>query len=132
MDGIFDLFHRGHLEAIKKCSQYGDEILIGIISDKDAISYKRKPIIKEEDRIEIIKNIKMVSEVICPCPLIMTEDFMNDNSIDLVIHGFNGEDDYNKQKSFFEIPIKLNKFRRIDYYKETSTTEIIQNIKNTN
>ena len=58
MDGVFDLFHRGHLESINKCLKYGDEIIIGIISDKDAESYKRKPIINQDDRSEIIKNLK--------------------------------------------------------------------------
>ena len=50
MDGIFDLYHRGHVESFKKCLKFGDELIIGVISDQDATKYKRKPIICEEDR----------------------------------------------------------------------------------
>ena len=129
MDGVFDLFHRGHLEAIKKCKQFGDEVIIGIISDRDCESYKRSPIINEEDRTEIIKNLKDVKDIIFPAPLIITEDFLNKNNIDIVVHVFSDESDLNKQSKFFEIPIKLNKFKTIKYYDKISTTEIINNIK---
>ena len=57
MDGVFDLFHRGHIESINKCLKFGDKIIIGIVSDKDAESYKRIPIFNQEDRCEIIKNL---------------------------------------------------------------------------
>lgn len=129
MDGVFDLFHIGHLEAIKKCKEFGDYIIIGIVSDYNCELYKRKPIIGEKDRVEIIKNLKLVDEVIEDCPLIITEDFINEFKIDLVVHSFSNEEDYNKQKVFFEVPIKLNKFKVIKYYDKLSTTDIINKIK---
>jgi len=129
MDGVFDLFHRGHLEAIKKCRTFGDIIIIGVVSDESCMTYKRKPIINEDDRVEIIKNLKDVDEIVFPCPLIVTEKFIVDNNIDIVIHGFSNESDLEKQKEFFEIPIKLNKFKTIKYYDKISTTDIINNIK---
>ena len=129
MDGVFDLFHRGHLEAIKKCKEFGEIVIIGVVSDKDSENYKRLPIINEEDRAEIIKNLKDVDEVIENCPLVITEKFINDNKIDIIIHGFSDESDLEKQKDFFEVPIKLNKFQSIKYYDKISTTDIINNIK---
>ena len=129
LDGIFDLFHRGHLEAIKKCLNFGDEVIIGIISDKDATNYKRKPIINEEDRCEIIKNIKCVKNIIFPAPLIITKKFIIDNKIDFIVHGFANEKDYEKQIEFFKIPNEMGIFRKFKYYTKTSTTEIISNIK---
>ena len=129
MDGVFDLFHRGHLEAIKKCKEYGDTLIIGVVSDELCMSYKRKPIINEEDRVEIIKNIRDVDEVIFPCPLIIDELFIKNNNIDIIIHGFSDENDLEKQKNFFAVPIKLDKFKTIKYYDKTSTTDIINNIK---
>ena len=65
MDGVFDLFHRGHLEAIKKTKLVAGKtgrVIIGVVSDEDTKSYKRNPIISEEDRVEIIKNIKNVDK----------------------------------------------------------------------
>ena len=129
MDGVFDLFHIGHLEAIKKCKELGDFIIIGVVSDNNCMSYKRSPIIGEKERVEIIKNIKLVDQVIEDCPLIITKEFIDEYKIDLVVHGFSNEDDYEKQKIFFDIPIKLNKFKMIKYYNKSSTTEIIDKIK---
>lgn len=130
IDGVFDLFHRGHLESLKK-SKFIDEnvtLLVGIISDEDATSYKRKPIINFEDRIEIIKSIKYVDRVIEKCPLIITESFINENKIDLILHGFSNEEDEYKQNDFFKDAKKLGKFKKIDYYDKTSTTDIISKI----
>ena len=130
MDGVFDLFHIGHLEAIKKCKEFGDIIIIGVISDLDASSYKRNPIINEIDRVKIISALKLVDKVIFPAPLILNEDFIINNNIDLVVHGFSNPNDYNTQKEFFRVPINMGIFRQIDYYPKISTTDIITTIKN--
>ena len=129
IDGIFDLFHRGHLECIKKCKLYGNKIVVGIISDIDSIAYKREPVINELDRCEIIKNLKDVDSIIFPAPLIVTEEFIEHNNIDMIVHAFSNEKDFEKQKEFFKIPIQLNKFTKINYYDKTSTTDIIKKIK---
>lgn len=133
MDGVFDLFHRGHLEAIKKVRNdagIDGTVIIGVVSDMDANSYKRWPIIKEDDRVEIISNIKDVDEVIFPCPMSVTKEFIDKHQIDLVVHGFADDNDFNKQKEFFKEIIHLGKFKVQEYYKGSSTTEIIKKIKN--
>jgi len=133
MDGVFDLFHRGHLEAIKKVRQIAGvdgKVIIGVISDKDAESYKRKTIINEIDRVEIIKNIKDVDMVVFPGPLKITKEFLEKHNIDMVVHSFANENDYQKQKVFFNNIIQMGKFKYIEYYKGTSTSDIIKNIKN--
>ena len=130
IDGIFDLFHRGHLESILKCKEFGDEIIVGVVSDSDASSYKRKPVYNESDRVEIIKCINIVDEVISPCPLVITEDFILRNRIDIIVHGFKDQNDFDLQKEFFKIPIEMGIFRRIQYYDKISTTEIISKIRN--
>ena len=129
MDGVFDLFHRGHLESIKNCLNYGDEVIIGVVSDKDAESYKRIPIISENDRVEIISQLKIVNNVIFPCPLIITKEFITINNIDIVVHGFSNNNDYEVQKKFFKDPIDIGIFKKVKYYDKISTTDIIKKIK---
>jgi len=131
IDGVFDLFHRGHLESlIKSKNVYNSPeetiLIVGVVSDIDCESYKRVPIINEYDRLEIIKNIKLVDEVIFPCPLVVTMDFIKKNNIDLVVHGFSNASDREKQKPFFE-NIKSH-FKEIEYYSKISTTDIIKKI----
>ncbi len=134
IDGVFDLFHRGHLESLKKAKNSLNDpdntfLLVGVVSDKDCESYKRTPIINEEDRVEIIKSLKIVDKVIFPCPMTTTLDFVNKNNIDLVVHGFSNEQDREKQKMFFEEIKNVGKFREIEYYSKISTTEIINKLK---
>ena len=101
MDGVFDLFHVGHLDAIKQCSKLGNEVFIGVVSDSDAESYKRTPIIDETMRCEIIESCKYVSKVIFPAPLTPTLDFINKYNIDKVVHAFADDHDFEKQEHFF-------------------------------
>ena len=131
IDGIFDLFHRGHLESLRQAKNLYDNtyLIVGVISDEVARDYKRLPIISEVDRLEIIKSIDIVNEVIENAPLVITEDFVIRNNLDLVVHGFSNEEDWLKQKTFFEYLIQSGKFKKINYYQETSTTSIINKIK---
>ena len=129
MDGVFDLFHIGHLEAIKQCSILGDKVIIGVTGDVDATGYKRPPIVPEKERVAIIDALGIVDKVVCPCPLIVTQSFMDKYSIDLVVHGFANDNDAERQREFFEVPMKQGKFQRISYYNGLSTTERINNIQ---
>lgn len=56
--------------------------------------------------------MKYVDETVCPCPLVVTEDFMRQRKIDLVVHGFaDAADEQRQRNDFFEIAIRENKFR---------------------
>ncbi len=128
MDGIFDLFHIGHLNAIKQMKDYGTYTIIGVVSDVDATSYKREPVIPEEHRVEMIKQCKYVNEVIFPCPMVLTPDFIESNHIDLVVHAFKDEADYQKQHKFFkDVNLCI-----VPYSTLESTTDIIERVKKCN
>ena len=45
-DGVFDLFHQGHRQHFERLKTLHDDVylIIGVISDEEASSYKRKPI----------------------------------------------------------------------------------------
>ena len=137
VDGVFDLFHRGHLESIRKAKNVLNDpdntyLIVGVVSDKDCESYKRTPIINEKDRLEIVKSIKFVDEIIFPCPLKITMNFVKENNIDLVVHGFSNDQDREKQKIFFEDIINNNVFQEIEYYDKISTTDIIKKLSEKN
>ena len=77
-DGIFDLFHRGHIEFLNNIKkEYTNcTLIVGIINDNDSENYKRKPIYNEEDRYMIIENLKCVDKIIKNAPLIINEEFI--------------------------------------------------------
>ena len=127
-DGIFDLFHTGHLKHFEKIVNLFDEpivLIVGVISDNVATNYKRKPILSQYNRFQIVKSCKYVNEVFITDVLIMDEDFLLNHNIDFVVHGFT-PDDREKQKDFFKIPIKLGKFKELDYHQGVSTTQLIK------
>lgn len=130
IDGIFDLFHYGHLESFRKCKEIDNKVylIVGVIGDKVAENYKRLPIINENHRYAIIDSISYVDEIVKNSPLIINKEFMEKHQIDLVVHGFLNKKDANKQDNFFKYPKSVNKFKEIEYCKETSTTEIINKI----
>ena len=63
--GVFDLFHIGHLNIIKRAKANCDELIVGVNTDELVESYKSKsPIIPFEDRIEIVRSINYVDKVL--------------------------------------------------------------------
>lgn len=127
LDGVFDMFHVGHLRAIQHCATLG-EVLIGVISDEDATAYKRCPTIAEDDRAAIVEALGCVHAVIRHPPLVMTAAFMAEHAIDLVVHGFADAADEAAQADLFRVPREMGKFRAIAYHHGISTTQIRQKL----
>ena len=63
--GVFDMFHIGHLHLINKAAEQCERLIVGVNSDALVREYKNKEtVICEEDRAEIIRNLKAVKECI--------------------------------------------------------------------
>ena len=63
--GVFDLFHIGHLNIIKKAKKQCDYLIVGVTNDKLAYQLKKKkPVIPFKERYEIVKNIKFVDKAV--------------------------------------------------------------------
>ncbi len=61
--GVYDMFHIGHLNLINHAREYCDHLIVGVNSDKLVEAYKHKtPVIRQEERREIVANIKAVDE----------------------------------------------------------------------
>lgn len=62
--GGFDPLHKGHIEYLTAAKNLGDYLVVGVNSDEWLSRKKGKPFMVVEDRISIIKNLKMVDQVI--------------------------------------------------------------------
>jgi len=126
-----DLFHRGHLELIKKAKALGDYLIVGLHPDDVVKKYKRAPVIKYEDRKAIIEAIAEVNEVVEDC-MDYRSPTMFENMFKckprLLVHA----DDwlpplYKSMKE--KIGIETI---QVPYYPYTSTTKILQGLKQRN
>ena len=61
LTGTFDLFHIGHLNVLRNSKRYCDKLIVGIHPDG---KHKNKEVfIPLEERMEIVRNIKYVDDV---------------------------------------------------------------------
>lgn len=95
--GVFDLFHVGHLNYLNYAKQQGDYLIVGVAPDAMCLKSKGKhPIIPEQQRMEIIRNLKPVDEVrLVPSPTADTESavqWMTAWQIDLIVNGEEWQD----------------------------------------
>lgn len=63
--GGWDMFHIGHLNVIRRSREACDYLIVGVASDQSLFLQKnRAPIVPLEERIEIVRAIRYVDEVI--------------------------------------------------------------------
>jgi glycerol-3-phosphate cytidylyltransferase len=62
--GTFDLFHIGHLKILQRLSELGDRLIVGVSTDEFNAVKGKKPVVPFDQRIEIVRSIRYVSEAI--------------------------------------------------------------------
>jgi len=63
--GVFDLFHIGHLNILRRAKEYCEYLIVGVSTDELVLSYKKKtPIIPFEERVQIVEAIRYVDRVV--------------------------------------------------------------------
>ena len=63
--GVFDLFHIGHLNILKRAKERCEFLIVGVTTD--GLVYDRKakyPVIPFEERMEIVESVRYVDRVI--------------------------------------------------------------------
>jgi len=76
--GVYDMFHVGHLNLLINAKKHCEKLIVGVNSDELVLGYKGKEtVIKESDRKYIVENIKCVDEVIIVDTLDKSEIYKN-------------------------------------------------------
>lgn len=80
-----DIIHQGHLNVLNKAREFGD-IIVGLHTDDVIRGYWRNPIMKYEERKEVVNNIKGVISVVPQDSLDQVENLI-ELKPDYVLHG---------------------------------------------
>ena len=117
--GVFDLFHIGHLNILKRARLECDYLIVGITTDELAMSVKgEKPFIPFEERMEIVESIKFVDEVV-PQTSYNKMEAWNKLKFDRMFVG----DDWNGTKEWIQIEKDFSQYNvELIYFSYTTHT----------
>lgn len=127
--GVFDLFHIGHLNILKRAKERCDYLIVGVSTDEVVEAYKhKKPIIPYHERYAIVEALKFVDRVV---PQITMDKFeaWKELKFDALFHGsdWRGSALYEEyEKKFSEVGVDVVFLPHTD---GTSSTEIAQKLQ---
>jgi len=96
--GTFDLFHYNHLRMINYARAIGDILIVGVSTDELASSYKAKPTIPFQERLQIIEALK-TPDIVIPQHTLDHTELVKKLNIDAFVVGDDwfGKYDYLKE-----------------------------------
>lgn len=86
--GTFDVLHVGHVRVLNRAAAYGDRLVVGVSSD--ALNFAKKgrtPVFSEDERIELVSNLKVVDQVFVEESLELKRDYITSHRADVLVMG---------------------------------------------
>ena len=120
--GVFDLFHIGHLNILKRARLECDHLIVGVTTDEFCESAKnQKPFIPFQERMDLVEAVKYVDEVVPQTSYDKVEAW-NNLKFDKMFVGddWKGTDQWNQiEKEFSQFGVEIIYF---PYTTHTSST----------
>lgn len=93
--GVFDLFHIGHLNLLRRAKEHCEMLLVGVVSDEQACKNKnRSPYVNEKERLEIVQACRYVDNAfLLPFAACGTRDVYKKYHFDVQFSGSDYEKD---------------------------------------
>jgi choline-phosphate cytidylyltransferase len=87
-DGVFDLFHLGHMRVLQQAkTAFPDTwLIVGVTGDYETHKRKGLTVMSAKERAESLRHCRWVDEVVEDCPWVITVDFLEKHKIDYVAH----------------------------------------------
>lgn len=123
--GVFDLFHSGHVDFLEKCTAEDVFVVVGVLSDDEVYRvYGNYPVTNTYERALALMSCKFVDRVEIGVPFEVTVALLDRLKVDYVYHG-----------KLWELPrdpylaAKEKKiFYKLDSGNDTTTSTIIQRV----
>ena len=120
--GVYDLFHIGHLNILKRARLECDHLIVGVTTDELCETAKnQKPFIPFQERMDLVEAIKYVDEVV-PQTNYDKMEAWNNLKFDKMFVGddWKGTDQWNQiEKEFSQYGVEIIYF---PYTTHTSST----------
>lgn len=108
VEGVFDLFHPGHVFTLKQARKEGDYVLVGLYSDdKCKEVFGEYPILTYRERMLALLSCKYVDEVVL-CDDLSTA-FLEENNVKTIVHG-KGRDVYDQFKNCVRLEMAVHEY----------------------
>ena len=102
--GVFDMFHIGHLNILRRAKEQCEYLIVGVSTDENVMRYKKKkPVIPFEQRKAIVEAIRYVDKVVPQENMDKFEAWQRLH-FDAIFHG----SDWKGSSMYNEIEEKLN------------------------
>ncbi|WP_417537145.1 adenylyltransferase/cytidyltransferase family protein [Marinomonas sp.] len=129
--GVFDLFHIGHLNVLKRAKLECDYLIVGVSTDELCMEAKnKKPIIPFQERMEIVEAIKFVDEVV-PQVNYDKEEAWNNLKFDKMFVGddWKGTDKWNQlEKDFKKLNVEIHYFSYTSHTSSSKLREVLEKL----
>ena len=131
--GVYDMFHIGHLNLLRRAKEMCEYLIVGVSTDELVESYKHKTtIIPFEQRMEIVRAIRYVDLVI-PQTSMDKLAIWREHPFDVMFHGdeWKGSDLYQEYiKKFGEVGVDVIFLPHTDGISSTLLRERTATIRN--
>lgn len=125
--GTWDLFHKGHLNILKKSKKYGDKLIVGVSSDALVSKYKKvKPVFNYKHRVELLSSCIYVDKIVKQTSIIPIK-ILKKYDIDVITIGSDWKNKKIESIEWFKKQ-KNKKVIYLLYTKDISTTKIKRDI----
>ena len=124
---VADLFHYGHVNFLRAARGLGDHLTVGLVSDRRAASYKRRPVLSYEERQAVVQACRYVDEVIAIDDN-LTDDFMKARDFQIRAYAVASDDEEARYSATLWKGMDRAYFRQISYTPGISTSAIIDRI----
>lgn len=124
VDGVFDIIHSGHFNAIRQAKKLGDKLYVGVNGDESVIKAKGPALMNNEERTYMVEACKWADKVITDTPYTPSIELLDQIGADYSAHG----DDMAVDESGVDCYSEIKKAHRMKVFKRTegvSTTDLI-------